>query len=101
MYKGTEIRGGLVDVPYYQGLVEIDCDVDAELVTVASIHLREFNFTQLVRDGFTNKFIVPKKFTTSNDLFVVIFDRDRTYRAAIVDGVKAELIDGNTVNIRP
>ncbi|WP_254915722.1 hypothetical protein [Shewanella sp. Shew256] len=46
-------------------------------------------------------FIVPMGNQINSNLLVGILDDNRTYNAKFVDGVKAELIDGNTVNIRP
>ena len=47
------------------------------------------------------KFIVPLNYSVNADLLVGILDDNRVYNTKFVDGRKAELIDGNTVNIRP
>ncbi|WP_239642754.1 hypothetical protein [Shewanella sp. POL2] len=46
-------------------------------------------------------FIVPMGNQINSNLLVGILDDNRVYNTKFVDGRKAELIDGNTVNIRP
>lgn len=84
-----------------QAMLEVDTDNDAECIIIFDRHFKD-NFYQIFNlNGGVFKTIVPIQYATSSELMVGITDRDRTYNAKFVDGVKAELIDGNTVNIRP
>ncbi len=84
-----------------QCVVAIDSDPDAERVIIMDRNTSEVyhNFNYQSNKQLT--FIVPMGNQINSNLLVGILDDNRTYNAKFVDGVKAELIDGNTVNIRP
>jgi len=43
------------------------------------------------------KLIVPLRFATSSNLLVGILDDTRVYNSRFVDGVKAQIVDGNVI----
>lgn len=90
------IKGGVV-APFYQGLIEVDCDPDAETLLVFDKAVTKFAVS--VAAVGVVKLIVPMRYGTSTDLIVGITDSDQTYAGKFVDGVKAQLIDGTVTNI--
>ncbi|MBI1676022.1 hypothetical protein [Shewanella sp. DW31] len=94
------VIGGLPTV-MTQALLEVDVDTDAECVIIFDRHFTDGFYQIFSTNGGAFKTIVPVKYATSSELIVGITDRDRIYNAKFVDGVQAELIDGNIVNIRP
>lgn len=83
-----------------QALLTIDADPDAERVLIMSRDTGDtfYNFTY--QSNKQLKFIVPFNYSINADLLVGILDDNRTYNTRFIDGVQAEVIDGNTVNIR-
>ncbi|MCK8043917.1 hypothetical protein MSG37_03395 [Shewanella sp. 1CM18E] len=45
------------------------------------------------------KLVLDVRFTADPLLLVGILDNDLQYNAAVADGVKLQLVDGNTVNL--
>ncbi|MCU8004172.1 hypothetical protein L5M38_02620 [Shewanella sp. SM101] len=89
------------DRDYDQAMIAIDADPDAERVIVMARDTGEVFHNFTYQSNKQLKFIVPLIYSVNADLLVGILDDNRTYNTKFVDGVKAELIDGNTVNIRP
>lgn len=81
----------------FQAVVSVDVDPLAEVCTVFTrgsiIALGSKPAVSIVN------FRVPLVYSTINNLTVCIFDAEREYNAEIIDGIQAELIDGNLVTI--
>ncbi|MCT8866318.1 hypothetical protein [Shewanella xiamenensis] len=84
-----------------QAILTIDADPDAERLLIISRDTGEIFHNFTYQSNKQLKFIVPLNYSVNADLLVGILDDNRVYNTKFVDGVKAELIDGNTVNIRP
>lgn len=91
------VTGDAID----QAVLSVDADPDAERVIIMARDTGEIFHNFRYQSNKQLKFIVPLNYSVNADLLVGILDDNRTYNAKFVDGVKAELIDGNTVNIRP
>ncbi|BFL83841.1 hypothetical protein LFREDSHE_22910 [Shewanella baltica] len=90
------VKGG-VKAPYYQALIEVDCDVDAENLLIFDRFIPSFSMITPV-SGIA-KVIVPYRYTTTYDLIVGLTDNERTYAGKFVDGVQPQIIDGTITNI--
>lgn len=84
-----------------QAMLSIDADPDAERVLIMVRDTGEVFHNFKYQSNKQLKFIVPLIYSVNADLLVGILDDNRVYNTKFVDGVKAELIDGNLVNIRP
>lgn len=84
-----------------QAVLTIDADPDAERVLIMARYTGEIFHNFKYQSNKQLKFIVPLNYSVNADLLVGILDDNRVYNTKFVDGIKAELIDGNTVNIRP
>lgn len=84
-----------------QAVLTIDADPDAERVLIMDRITAETIYNFNYQSNKQLKFIVPLIYSVNADLLVGILDDNRVYNTKFVDGVKAELIDGNLVNIRP
>lgn len=89
------------DRAFNQAVVSVDADLDAERIFILNRNSGEIyhNFTFEINK--TLRFVVPNEHLVNSNILVGILDDDRTFNAKFVDGVQAELIDGNFVNIRP
>ncbi|MCU8106064.1 hypothetical protein L5M38_16185 [Shewanella sp. SM101] len=83
-----------------QALLTIDADPDAERVLIMSRDTGDIFYNFTYQSNKQLKFIVPFNYSINADLLVGILDDNRTYNTRFIDGVQAEVIDGNTVNIR-
>lgn len=90
------VKGG-VQHPFYQGLIEVDCDPEAEHVII--IDRDPTKYSRRVEAKTLVKVIVPLDYGNKNDLIVGITDADRTYATKFADGVKAQIIDGVITDI--
>mgnify|MGYP003626858256 CR=1 FL=1 len=75
--------------------LQLDIDPLAERLLV--LNNRQFNVlhaSKIKLGGLVN-IILPAIYATTGELSVIIFDDNQEYNAAIVDGVKPELIDAN------
>jgi hypothetical protein len=79
------------------GMVEVDIDIAAERIMI-------INRTTgaLVHHGFTPntgilKRLVPLEYTLVHEIMVGILDDGGVYSCTFVDGVKAEIVDANTI----
>ena len=84
-----------------QAVLSIDADPAAERVIIMARDTGDVFHNFTYQSNKQLKFIVPLTYSVNADLLVGILDDDRVYNTKFVDGVKSELIDGNTVNIRP
>ena len=84
-----------------QAMLFIDADVDAERVLIMDRANGEVFHNFVYQTNKQLKFIVPLVYRLNADLLIGILDDGRVYNTKFVDGVQAELIDGNLVNIRP
>lgn len=83
-----------------QAVLTIDADPDAERVLIIDRNTAETIYNFNYQSNKQLKFIVPLIYSVNADLLVGILDDNRVCNTKFVDGVKAELIDGNLVNIR-
>ncbi len=83
-----------------QAVLTIDADPDAERVLIMDRNTAETIYSFTYQSNKQLKFVVPTIYSVNPDLLVGILDDNRVYNTKFVDGVKAELIDGNIVNIR-
>lgn len=83
-----------------QALLTIDADPDAERVLIMSRDTGDIFYNFTYQSNKQLKFIVPFNYSINADLLVGILDDNRTYNTRFIDGVQAEVIDGNTVYIR-
>jgi hypothetical protein len=98
MFKILFIKIGAI-VPRPSGLITVDMDIAAERVMVLNRSTGQLiNHTIRPQSGIY-KTLVPLSYTTSNKLVVGIFDDGNVYAAKFEDGVMAELVDANTVNM--
>lgn len=81
------------------GLVECSVDQSAERCVILDRNTLVVYANTFVTDVGVIKRIVPKTYALNNDLIVGILDDDGMYNAAFADGVKAQLVDANTVNM--
>jgi hypothetical protein len=81
------------------GLVEVNMDVNAERIMVIDRTKGDVITNTLRPSSGIAKVIVPLSYTTSNTLLVGILDDSQVYDCKFVDGVMAELVDANTVNM--
>ena len=96
-FKQRVVNGGFNN----QCVASVDADPDAERVLIMARDTLEVFHNFKYQSNKQLKFIVPLIYSVNADLLVGILDDNRVYNTKFVDGVKAELIDGNTVNIRP
>ncbi|MCU8043291.1 MULTISPECIES: hypothetical protein [unclassified Shewanella] len=88
------------DRAFAQAMVEVDADIDAERVLIINRLSGETYQNFKLQNNKVMKFIVPIQHSNTHSLLVGILDDDNVYNSEIVDGVKAELINGNIVNVR-
>lgn len=86
---------------YYQAVVDITVDDNAERLIVMNRLTSEIYYVFNCNQVKNVKLITPLEHATNNLLLVGILDNDRTYNAKFIDGVQAELINGNEVITRP
>lgn len=101
MLNVLKSRGGLIDTSTCtQALIEVDCDINSDYLVISDVIFNKYQSLYSVTSGVINKVIVPLRYATKNDLLIYIIDKDRTYGAQIVDGVKPRLIDAKVTSIR-
>ena len=81
------------------GLVEIDIDTRAETFFIMDRAQHSVIYACIAPQLNIAKIIVPLKYGSLNDLVVGILDSDNEYNAFVIDRVKAQIVDGNTVNL--
>lgn len=76
--------------PFNVAKLDLDLDPLAERYMIAD---RVSNAVLVSNRADKKTVICPLQYATKNDLFVVIFDDDRVYTAAIADGVQPQIIE--------
>ncbi|WP_392342641.1 hypothetical protein [uncultured Shewanella sp.] len=81
-----------------QAMVEVDVDPLAERCIILERNTYNvFGSKSVFNEQM--KFRVPIEYSTKSELCIILFDRDKEFNAAIIDGVKAETINANLVKI--
>lgn len=83
--------------PY--GLVQLDFDTNAERVIILDRTSCDKIYHRFVPKAPVLKILVPVHYTISNTLMIGIIDDSGEYNCSFLDGVKAELVDANTVSL--
>ncbi|WP_394230198.1 hypothetical protein [Shewanella colwelliana] len=83
--------------PCNQAMVEIDADPLAERVFITDRNSGYTIWNTPNSQSGLLRLIVPFRFATSSDLLVGILDDSRVYNTRFVDGVKAQIVDGNVI----
>ncbi|MGX9460628.1 hypothetical protein ACWXWU_05215 [Shewanella sp. A14] len=77
-----------------QAILNVDVDIDAErLVVLDRVYLTTLVNKQIAASTF--KIMLPSKYMIDSNLLVGIIDDDGEYNCQFIDGVSAEVIDGN------
>lgn len=96
------IRGKPVVVslqPRYAALIEIDADALAERYVIIDRTRIDVKSAGINSASGIIKILMPQHNAVGNNLIIGILDDDGVYNAKFVDGVKAQLVDANTVNM--
>uniref|UniRef100_UPI00404795BD hypothetical protein n=1 Tax=Shewanella baltica TaxID=62322 RepID=UPI00404795BD len=83
------------DRVFNQAIVSVDADLDAERILILNRNSGYVYHNFKFEINKNMMFIVPNEHLVNSNILVGILDDDRTYNAKFVDGVQAELIDGN------
>ncbi len=83
----------------YQAMVEVTGDDAAERVVIMDRSSLEVFHNFVFQSSKTFKAIVPLRYATSHELLVGVLDDNRMFNTEFVDGLEADLIDGNLVNV--
>ncbi|MDT3281684.1 hypothetical protein [Shewanella scandinavica] len=86
-------------VPRPLGLVTVDMDINAERLMIIDRNTGEVINNTIRSSTSVVKLLVAISYTTSNRLLVGILDDSLVYDCKFVDGVMAEIVDANTVNM--
>ncbi|MCG9720643.1 hypothetical protein [Shewanella sp. Isolate7] len=86
-------------VVYNQAMMEVTTDPAAKRLMIVDRLSGEKIWNTPTSPSRLLRLIVPLRFGTSNELLVGIMDDDRVNNAKFVDGVKAQIVDGNTVRM--
>ncbi|MGI2222361.1 hypothetical protein [Shewanella oncorhynchi] len=98
----TRVRAkGGVNTGFYQAMVSVDVDPNAESVLIFDRHIYKYSFMLSNLSGGIVNIIVPYNYATKNDLVVAITDKELSYQIESVDGIQPQIIDGALVNIMP
>jgi uncharacterized membrane protein (Fun14 family) len=94
IYSITKVIGVLT-----MGLIECDTDLAAARLVIID-RTTMLALTNRMTDGKSIiKKLVPITYTNTNNIMVGILDDSGTYNATFVDGVKAQLVDANVVDM--
>ncbi|AUD59155.1 hypothetical protein AYJ58_06455 [Shewanella sp. Pdp11] len=83
-----------------QAMIEVDGDRSADRIVLIDRTSLALLIVSRASPTGISRFRVPIGYSTNNELLVGIMDDDLVYNAKFADGVQAEIIDGNLVNIR-
>ncbi|WP_351123321.1 hypothetical protein [Shewanella sp. T24-MNA-CIBAN-0130] len=86
-------------VPRPMGLITVDMDIAAERIMILNRSTGQSLLHTIRPPSGISKTLVPLSYTTSNKLLVGILDDGGVYDAKFKDGIMAELVDANTVNM--
>lgn len=81
------------------GLISIDIDQAAERFMILNRSTGELILNTIRPQTGVAKRLVPLIYTGSNKLIIGILDDNGVYDCKFVDGVMAELVDANTVDM--
>lgn len=84
-----------------QALIEVDADESASRIIIFDRTSLALMIVSRASSTGVSQFRVPLPYSINNELLIGIVDDNLIYNAKFADGVKAEVIDGNLVNIRP
>ncbi len=84
-----------------QALIEVDSDESANRIIILDRTSLALIVVSRASSTGVGQFRVPLPYSINNELLIGIVNDDLVYNAKFADGVKAEVIDGNLVNIRP
>ena len=90
-YVFTELANP--NVPINRGIVEVDCDTNAELLTVMD---RDSMLVIITKELSSSKIVsitLPESYATTKKVLLIIADNDGEYNAKALDGVSAELVN--------
>lgn len=83
------------------GLLEVDPDPQAERLFVIDRLSMLVVHHQHCRTGKLLKFILPDRYTTTDQLTVLLVDDSGVFNAAVEDRIRLEKVDARTVNLIP
>lgn len=86
-------------IPFNAGLIQVDIDVDAERIVLMDRNSFNILISTIKPPSGILKLIIPISFTTNNQLLIGILDDSATYDCKFADGVKAEMVNANTVDM--
>lgn len=86
-------------IPFQGGLIVVDMDDSAERIVVLDRDNISVISVSLRPPKNIYKLVVPQIYTTKNNLIIGILDDNGVYDCKFLDGVKAELVDLNTVDM--
>ncbi|MGI2145740.1 hypothetical protein [Shewanella frigidimarina] len=81
------------------GLIEVDMDIAAERIIIFDRMSGQLITNTLRPTSGISKTLVEKKYTTSNNLIAGILDDGEVYACKFIDGIMAEIVDANTINM--
>lgn len=84
----------------WQGMLEVDTDTNAERIAVFNRVTMARLYNMKVAANGVIQLRVPLAHTENNTLLVGIVDDDGVYNCKFVDGVKAQLVDGNVLSMK-
>ncbi|MDF0533671.1 hypothetical protein PY479_05175 [Shewanella sp. A32] len=85
---------------FYQAMIEVDADSAAERLLIFNRITGNCYHNVAVSVTGITQLRVPLSHTDNNTLLVGIVDDDGTYNCKFVDGVKAQLVDGNVLSMK-
>ncbi|MCL1052255.1 hypothetical protein L2755_22025 [Shewanella abyssi] len=94
LYKGISVSEGTM-----VGLVECDLDLDAERCIIMDRNTMTVFANAKVNTSGVLKRIIPREYAVNNHLLIGIIDDTGEFNAVFADGVKAQLVDINTVDM--
>jgi hypothetical protein len=76
-----------------RGKLDVDCDPEAELLTVIDRKSLSVIKNQLLMGNSTVSMMLPASYVTGDTVVLMILDNDGEYNASVLDGVTAELVN--------
>lgn len=96
IHRVTNSRGAVMS----QAMLQVTTPIDAEYITVLTRRtMGRLWFVRTARSS-VSQLRVPFTHITDLDLIVGVTDADGLFACKFVDGVRAELVDGNQVTMR-
>lgn len=80
-------------------LIQVDMDVNAERVMILNRDTGGLVYLGLAPTNNVLKRLFPIKYSVTSDLLVGILDDDKVYNCKFLDGVTAELVDANSIDL--